>query len=124
MYSLPKDISVSIKNAKFTIQNVSNLLMGQEVLEEVPRFLEEDESIETAQKCVKLYPKVFAKISQKQELRQGLLKELGAISNDLAETFEQEDQDEAEEFFEVNLTDLSEKRIAQVYEILLRVSGK
>ena len=98
--------------------------MGQEVLEEVPRFLEEDESIETAQKCVKLYPKVFAKISQKQELRQGLLKELGAISNDLAETFEQEDQDEAEEFFEVNLTDLSEKRIAQVYEILLRVSGK
>ena len=98
--------------------------MGQEVLEEVPRFLEEDESIETAQKCVKLYPKVFAKISQKQELRQGLLKELGAISNDLAETFEQEDQDEAEEFFEVNLTDLSEKRIAQVYEILLRVSRK
>ena len=98
--------------------------MGQEVLEEVHRFLEEDESIETAQKCVKLYPKVFAKISQKQELRQGLLKELGAISNDLAETFEQEDQDEAEEFFEVNLTDLSEKRIAQVYEILLRVSGK
>ena len=98
--------------------------MGQEVLQETPKILEEDESIETAHKCVRLYPKVFAKISQKHELRQGLLKELGAISNDLAETFEQEDQDEAEEFFEVNLTDLSEKRIAQVYEILLRVSGK
>ena len=66
MYSLPKDISVSVKNAKITIQNVSNLLMGQEVLQEAPRLLEEDESLETAQKCVKLYPKVFAKISQKQ----------------------------------------------------------
>ena len=98
--------------------------MGQEVLQEVPRLLEEDESLETIQKCVKLYPKVFAKISQKQELRQGLIQELGAISNDIAETFEQEDQDEAEEFFEVNLTDLTEERIAQVYEILLRVSGK
>merc|ERR1712083_1084841 len=96
-----------------TIQNVSNLLMGQEVLQEAPRLVEEDESLETAQKCVKLYPKVFAKISQKQELRKGLIQELGAISNDLAETFEQEDQDEAEEFFEVNLTDLTEERITQ-----------
>ena len=60
---MPKDISVSIKNAKITIQNVSNLLMGQEVLQEAPRLLEEDEILETAQKCVKLYPKVFAKIS-------------------------------------------------------------
>ena len=74
LYSFPKDLSASIKNARLTIRDVSNLLMGQEVLQDNGKVLEKDEGLDNVERCVKLYPKVIAKISQNSGLKQRLVK--------------------------------------------------
>ena len=73
LYSFPKDLIASIKNARITIRDVSNLLMGQEVLQEQAKVLEEDEGLANVERCVKLYPKVIAKVSQNSDLKRRLV---------------------------------------------------
>ena len=85
--------------------------MGQEVLQDNGKVLEKDEGLDNVERCVKLYPKVVAKISQNSGLKQRLVKQLLAINKDLSELINAADL-ENEEFFEVNLTDLTEEKIS------------
>ena len=101
-------MAVSIKNARVTIRDVSNMLMGQEVLQEnLCNTTKPDKALGDADHCVKIFPEVVAKLGDDSELKRKLKQKLDKISTELSELFDNEDS-ENEEFFEVNLTDLPE----------------
>ena len=113
LYSFPKDMAASIKNARVTIRDVSNMFLAQEVLQEnLSNIMKtDDKGLADADHCVKLFPKVVAKLGDNSELMSKLKLKMDKISTELSGFFSNEDS-ENEEFFEVNLTDLSEEKIA------------